>query len=179
MLWRDTGRAWVAPSPNLRSAEAALAYPGICLLEATNVSEGRGTESPFLTIGAPWLEPRPLLARLEVTGFRLEETAFTPRAGAAAPEPKYDGVLCKGLRLRTDGSAPIRGYELGLLLLRELRALHPEFRFLREGSALDRLLGTKSVREALDRGETVGAILRRERAATEAFRRERGRFLLY
>ena len=70
MPWRDTGRPWIAPSPNLRSAEAALAYPGTCLLEATNVSEGRGTESPFLLIGAPWMEPRRLLrdSRRRVSG---------------------------------------------------------------------------------------------------------------
>ncbi|MEW6337449.1 MAG: exo-beta-N-acetylmuramidase NamZ domain-containing protein, partial [Acidobacteriota bacterium] len=51
--WRDTGRIWVPPSPNLRSADAALAYPGTCLIEATNVSEGRGTDTPFLLFGAP------------------------------------------------------------------------------------------------------------------------------
>jgi uncharacterized protein YbbC (DUF1343 family) len=59
MLWEDTGRPWLPPSPNLRSAQAALAYPGVCLLEATNVSEGRGTETPFLLLGAPWLKAGP------------------------------------------------------------------------------------------------------------------------
>ncbi len=57
MLWQDTGLAWRSPSPNLRSADAALAYPGVALLEATNLSEGRGTEAPFLLFGAPWLDP--------------------------------------------------------------------------------------------------------------------------
>jgi uncharacterized protein YbbC (DUF1343 family) len=179
MLWRDTGRSWTAPSPNLRSAEAALAYPGTCLLEATNVSEGRGTASPFLLIGAPWMEPRLLLPRLEVPGFRLEAEKFTPRASAAAPQPKYEGVLCGGLRVRPEGPSAIRGYRLGLALLHELRALQPEFRFLREGAALDTLLGTKSVREAIERGETVDAILKRDRAAVEAFRRESEGALLY
>ena len=61
MVWADTGRSWVSPSPNLRSAEAALAYPGTALLEATNVSEGRGTATPFLIVGAPWIDPGRLL----------------------------------------------------------------------------------------------------------------------
>jgi uncharacterized protein YbbC (DUF1343 family) len=179
MLWRDTGRTWTAPSPNLRSADAALAYPGTCLLEATNVSEGRGTESPFLLIGAPWMEPRRLLARLEAPGFGFEALAFTPRASAAAPEPKYDGVSCNGLRVRPGDSAPIRGYRLGLALLQELRARQPQFHFLREGAALDTLLGTKSVREALQRGEATEAILKRDEPGIEAFRRERAAALLY
>jgi uncharacterized protein YbbC (DUF1343 family) len=179
MLWRDTGRVWTAPSPNLRSADAALAYPGTCLLEATNVSEGRGTESPFLLIGAPWMEPRRLISRLAVRGFRLEPAAFTPRASTAAPEPKYDGVQCNGLRLRPDDSSPVGGYRFGLALLRELRALEPRFHFLREGAALDTLLGTKSLREALDRGESVDAILKLDQPALEAFRRERDAVLLY
>ena len=58
MTWADTGRPWPRPSPNLRTAEAALAYPGVALLEATNVSEGRGTDAPFLLLGAPWLGRR-------------------------------------------------------------------------------------------------------------------------
>jgi uncharacterized protein YbbC (DUF1343 family) len=178
MLWRDTGRPWVAPSPNLRSADAALAYPGTCLLEATNVSEGRGTESPFLLIGAPWLEPERVLARLAPPGFTLAAEAFTPHGSPAAPEPKYEGALCAGLLVRPDGSSPSDGYRLGLMLLTALRA-EPGFRFLREGAALDALLGTRSVREALEGGETAEDIQRRDRPGHEAFRRQRGASLLY
>ena len=61
MTWQDTGRPWLNPSPNLRSPEAALAYPGTCLVEATNASEGRGTEAPFLLIGAPWVKPEAMV----------------------------------------------------------------------------------------------------------------------
>jgi uncharacterized protein YbbC (DUF1343 family) len=179
MLWRDTGRAWTAPSPNLRSADAALAYPGTCLLEATNVSEGRGTESPFLLFGAPWMEPRRLLAELEMAGFRLEVEAFTPKASVAAPGPKYEGTACAGVRVRPEGPSPIRGYKLGLTLLKRLRAVQPQFLFLREGAALDTLLGTSSVRAAIERGEPVEAIQARDQPATLAFRRERDAILLY
>ncbi len=179
MLWRDTGRPWVAPSPNLRSADAALAYPGTCLLEATNVSEGRGTDSPFLLFGAPWMEPRLLLAGLEVSGFRLEAAAFTPTASRAGPGPRYEGTRCAGVRVRPEGPSPIHGYKLGLTLLQRLRAVQPQFLLLKAGSALDSLLGTRSVRAALERGEAVEAIQQRDQAATLAFRREREAILLY
>jgi uncharacterized protein YbbC (DUF1343 family) len=84
----DTGRPWVPPSPNLRSAEVALTYPGTALLEATNLSEGRGTESPFLLFGAPWLDVSSVAT--SVPGFRLEPARFTPRSSPAAPRPKYE-----------------------------------------------------------------------------------------
>jgi uncharacterized protein YbbC (DUF1343 family) len=179
MLWEDTGLPWTAPSPNLRSAEAALAYPGTALLEATNVSEGRGSERPFLLVGAPWLTPRLLLPRIELPDFRLEVETFTPRASSAAPEPKYVGVHCAGLRVRPRGAGPVRGYRLGLHLLHELLALRPQFQLLREGAALDSLLGTSSVKDALLRGETVDAILKLDGPATFAFRVERKAALLY
>jgi uncharacterized protein YbbC (DUF1343 family) len=93
MTWADTGLTWVPPSPNLRTAEAALAYPGTCLLEATNVTEGRGTETPFLLIGAPWLRLEALIGRIpRAAGFRLEAVRFTPRSSPGARDPKYDGV---------------------------------------------------------------------------------------
>lgn len=179
MRWRDTGRPWVNPSPNLRSPEAALAYPGTCLLEATSVTEGRGTESPFLLLGAPWLKPRALSDRLQGKGFELEIVRFTPRSSPAARGPKYEGVACEGLRVDPDGGASLRPYRFGLELIRALRDLHPEFRLLRDGAALDTLLGTRRVREALERGETAEQLTERDAAGIEAFRRERARALLY
>ena len=97
MTWPDTGRPWVNPSPNLRSAEAALAYPGTCLLEATNATEGRGTDAPFLLIGAPWVKPEALAREAATPGFALDPAEFTPAASPAAPAPKLLGVACRGV----------------------------------------------------------------------------------
>jgi uncharacterized protein YbbC (DUF1343 family) len=177
MSWGDTGRAWVPPSPNLRTAEAALVYPGSALLEATNVSEGRGSDAPFLTIGAPWLEPGSLAA-LRAQGLELTAARFTPRASQAAPDAKYRDVECRGLRIAVKDAAGFRPYAFGLTLLQALRR-NRGFRWLREGAALDALLGTASVREALERGDASEAIVARDAAATEAFRRERAGALLY
>ena len=92
MTWADTGRAWVPPSPNLRTAEAALAYPGTCLLEATNVTEGRGTEAPFLLVGAPWVDAEAVRRRVAVPGLR----AGGRRASRRAPGPGRAAAQARG-----------------------------------------------------------------------------------
>ena len=178
MTWADTGRPWVNPSPNLRSAEAALAYPGTCLLEATNATEGRGTEAPFLLVGAPWVNAEAVAREAVTPGFALEPTTFTPEASAAAPKPKHLGALCHGLRVRVTDPAAARPWVLGLRLLIALRR-HPEFAWVREGAWLDTLSGTKAVRAALERGEGASAILAAEAPAIERWRRERAPSLLY
>ena len=179
MRWEETGRAWIPPSPNLRSPQAALAYPGTALLEATNLSEGRGTEAPFLLLGAPWLDAVTLARGVDagVFGFVLSPTAFTPRASDAAPSPKYRDARCLGLNV--SASAPVlRPYGLGLALLAAARR-QAGFRWLREGAVLDTLLGTRQVREAIERGDSVEAILASDAAAVDAFGRERAPLLLY
>ena len=178
MTWADTGRPWVNPSPNLRSAEAAIAYPGTCLLEATNASEGRGTEAPFLLVGAPWMKPEGVAREAATPGFALEPTTFTPAASAAAPTPKLRGEPCRGLRVRVTDAAAARPWTLGLRLLVALRR-HPEFAWVREGAWLDTLSGTKAVRVALERGDGVDAIVASEAPAIESWRRERAASLLY
>jgi len=178
MTWIDTGRPWVPPSPNLRTPEAALAYPGTCLVEATNLSEGRGTRAPFLLLGAPWLDPRPVIKAVRAQGFRLATASFTPAASPSAPEPKHEGLLCRGIRVRVADRRAVRPYALGLRLLAALRS-HPEFRWVREGAWLDALTATRRVREALDRGEPAEAILERDRPGLAAFAEERRAALLY
>jgi uncharacterized protein YbbC (DUF1343 family) len=177
MIWTDTGRAWANPSPNLRSPEAAIAYPGVALLEATNVSEGRGTDEPFLLFGAPWLRTPGLTAGVSVTGFALEPARFVPHASRAAASPKYKDVECKGLRVRVRDPRAAKPYELGISLLFELRK-QPEFQW-RKPDALDALLGTRKVRDMLRRGESVAAIVNSDVEAIQAYRQDRKDALLY
>lgn len=180
MVWADTGRPWVAPSPNLRSPDAALAYPGIALLEATNVSEGRGTESPFLLFGAPWMATRAeaLNAIVAPFGFSVEEASFVPGSSEAALHPRYEGQACAGFRVKALDSRVARPYAFGLTLLRTL-AREPAFRWTEDGRALDRLLGTERVRRALVAGRTTDEILAGDAADVDRFRAERRRALLY
>jgi uncharacterized protein YbbC (DUF1343 family) len=179
MTWPDTGRPWVPPSPNLRTAEAALVYPGTCVLEATNVTEGRGTEAPFLLLGAPWLRPEPLLAALKPPGLRLETTSFVPAASTAATEPKHLGQRCRGLRVHVEDAASVRPYAFGIALLAALRSTQPELRWVRDGEWLDTLLGTRKVRRALERGDASTAILAADEPGLESFERDRKGSLLY
>lgn len=178
MSWDDTGRPWVPPSPNLRSAEAALAYPGTCLLEATNVSEGRGTEWPFLVIGAPWLEGAAMASAASAAGFRQEPASFTPRTSPAAPRPRYEGSMCRGLRLHVDDPRSAEPYRLGVGLLLALRRLR-EFRWRDGGAALDALVGTSRLREAVDRRDSVDAIVAIDAERRKRYLEERRPALLY
>ncbi len=176
MTWADTGRPWVPPSPNLRSAESALAYPGTALLEATNLSEGRGTESPFLLLGAPWLDPSSLTAA--APGFHLEPARFTPRASPAAPQPKYADQECRGLGVRVADPATAEPYRLGVTLLAAL-SRQPGFAWRDGGDALTRLVGTPRLFERLRAGKTVEEILAADAADHAAWRRNRRPALLY
>jgi uncharacterized protein YbbC (DUF1343 family) len=176
MRWRDTGRVWVPPSPNLRTAEAALAYPGTCLFESTDATEGRGTDAPFLLLGAPWLDA-PALAKVRAPGFALTTTSFQPRASEAAPAPKHRDVLCQGIRVEVTDASASRPYELGIRLLHALRT-QKGFRWTREG-ALDWLVGTRALRLALERGDTPEAILAGDADHLARWERERAPFLLY
>jgi uncharacterized protein YbbC (DUF1343 family) len=176
MSWKDTGRPWPSLAPNLRSPEAALAYPALGLLEATNVSEGRGTDQPFLLFGAPWLE-NGKLPPVSATGFVIEPARFTPRASAFAVNPKHKDAECVGGRVSVRDADASRPYELGIQLLRFLHAQHG-FAWAAP-TALDDLVGTSRLRRALDSGESVAQILAADAAAIEKFRRDRVRFLLY
>jgi uncharacterized protein YbbC (DUF1343 family) len=176
MRWPDTGREWVPPSPNLRTAEAALAYPGTCLVESTRATEGRGTEAPFLLIGAPWADAG-ALASVRSTGYALAKARFTPRASGAAPSPKHRDVECAGVRVSVTDASATRPYELGLRLLQALRK-QAGFGWTRDG-ALDWLVGTRRLREAIERGDSVEAMLDANAADLAAWERERAPSLLY
>ena len=182
MTWDDTGLRWVAPSPNLRSAEAAQAYPGVCLLEATNVSEGRGTDAPFLRFGAPWLDVSALVVALrgaaKQAGFGLEPTTFVPRAGPADPAPKHEGHECHGLAVRVIVPRAVRPYAFGVALLAALRR-QPSFAWPDGGAALDRLVGSRGLFAGLEAGQSAAEILASDDAAIAAFRRSRASILLY
>jgi beta-N-acetylhexosaminidase len=178
MTWADTGRSWVPPSPNLRDPDAVLAYPGVALLAMTNVSEGRGTETPFLLLGAPWIKTEDLLAAVTVPGFALEAATFTPKESDAAPDPVHEGTECAGARVKVTDAKAARPYTLGVALLRALRA-QPGFEWREGGAAFDARVGTRRLREALERGLTVEAIVEADAAAIEAFKAQRKASLLY
>jgi len=164
-LWYDeTGLPWINPSPNIRSVTQALLYSGVGLLEATNLSVGRGTDTPFEVVGAPWIDPWSLAEAMNqkgLPGVRFEPMLFTPTAD------RYAGHEVSGVRLQVTDREAIRPVTVALALAGEIRArYHQKF----SADAIQNLLVNRSTIWALLRGEP----LPRLRAWAEA---ERGDFL--
>ena len=169
----DTGLRWRRPSPNLPRAESALLYPAVGLLESTNLSVGRGTARPFEQFGAPWLDPRGVLADLavlRVPGVRFSATTYTP---SAAP---YAGQPCQGIRLQVTNPDVYRPTRTALAIAQVLRARHAGNW---KGEGLTRLLGDQRTYDALLAGTQSGALPRLWGAELHTFAQKREQVLLY
>lgn len=168
-----TGLAWRDPSPNLKTIDGTLLYPGLALLEFTNLSVGRGTATPFEHVGAPWLDAERAareLAALELPGVRIETTEMRPGTGP------YAGERCPGLRFRVVDRDALRAVPVGLALARTLDRLHPD-RW--DASALDRLLCCRRLAQDLLTERPLDELLREVRIAAERFVERRRPYLLY
>jgi uncharacterized protein YbbC (DUF1343 family) len=173
--WFDsTGLTWINPSPNLRSQRAAELYTGLGLIETSNISVGRGTDTPFELLGAPWIDARTfartLNARL-LPGIRFVPVNFTP----AAPYP-YAGQLCHGVSLLVMDRNALDGPELGIEIASALWKLYPNDYKLDQ---IDHLLVNKSVLDALRSGEDPQRIAGDWRVALDAFMQRREAYLEY
>lgn len=180
-LWFDeTGLPWIDPSPNIRSLEAALHYAGVVLFEATNLTVGRGTEAPMSYVGAPWLDAPALLERLaryELRGIALDTARFVPQGPEGAWIP-YRGEPVRALRLRVTDRDAYQPVFLALVLLHEIRSLHPrDFRITNDG--FTQMLGSRWARAAFDRGDDPREIWRRWEAELRAWQAVRERYRLY
>jgi uncharacterized protein YbbC (DUF1343 family) len=184
MDFEDTGLHWVLPSPNMPTLDTALVYPGQCLLEGTNLSEGRGTTRPFELCGAPWLDSRKLCRRLaeeDLPGVVFRPAWFQPTFH------KFAGQRCGGLQVHVTDRAAFRPVRTGLAVLaclRELSGRHFDWRretyeFVSDRLAIDLLMGSDRERLALDAGTPPGEIARHWEPEEEAFRKRRRPFLIY
>ncbi len=172
--WFDeTGLPWVNPSPNIRSLREALLYSGLGLLEATNVSVGRGTETPFEVVGAPWIEPHGLaeaMNRRKLPGVRFEPVWFTPTADI------YARIGCAGVRLVVTDRDAIRPVTVALALARTLRERHRD-QFRPEN--IQNLLVNRSTMWAFLRGEPLWRVLTRVETERSSFLNRRASYLIY
>jgi uncharacterized protein YbbC (DUF1343 family) len=159
-FFSETALPWVFPSPNIPSWETALLYPGMVLLEGTNISEGRGTTLPFQLFGAPFLRQHELFKRLQ--DFGLEGVVLRP----VSFEPVFDkwqGQVCSGFQIHISDHRQVRPYRFGLCLLQALQQTHPEnFRWLpppyeyeTEKLPIDILIGNGTIRQQLEDGTGV------------------------
>lgn len=184
MRWEDTELPWVPPSPNMPTTDTALVYPGGCLLEGTNLSEGRGTTRPFESVGAPWLDAHAYAEAL--TAERLPGVVFRP-ARFRPTFQKWAGQVCDGVQLHVTDRARFKPFLTGLALVAVARRLaprafrwrRPPYEFEHRRLPIDILLGTDRVRRALERGQLLGAIERSWQGDLARWRRRRAAVLLY
>ena len=175
MFYDDCDLPFVLPSPNLPSVDCALLYVGTCLIEGTNLSEGRGTTKPFEFIGAPWLKSRETIAltretmnRLDLAGVLLRETYFTPTFS------KHEGQMCAGIQLHITDRDAVRPFDTALCLISAIRQLHGEFSF--RDSFMKHLFGSD---EILAQSFDVPSYLASQKGSVTAYARAVEPYRLY
>ena len=182
--FEGTGLPWVFPSPNMPTPDAALVYPGMCLLEGTNLSEGRGTTRPFHLFGAPWLDGRQLAHDLDAEG--LPGVRFRP-AGFTPTWDKHAGKGCHGVELHVHDPEAFRPFRTGLACVAVARAQDPDrfawrdepYEFVSGVPAFDLLCGSDRERRAIEAGDGWREMARAFAGEERAFARRRRRFLRY
>ena len=173
--WFDeTGLPWAYTSPNLPQLTTAIVYPGMCLLEGTNLSVGRGTALPFEICGAPWVDGEALasaLNALHLPGARFRPVRFAPTAD------RFTGEECEGVQVHVRDRSALRPVRLGLHVVETLRALYPER--VAWNTHFDRLMGGPRVREALEAGHRAREIAAEWSDVEAGFAKARAECLLY
>jgi uncharacterized protein YbbC (DUF1343 family) len=172
--WFDsTGEVWTNPSPNLRSLTEAVLYPGVGLIEGSNISVGRGTDTPFELVGAPWIDPATLahyLNERQIGGVRFVPTRFKPTAS------NYANQLCGGVGIVLIDRDGLDAPEMGLEIAAALHHLYPgQFKM----EALDALLLNRATLDALIAGNDPQRIAEDWQEAIAKFNAMRSKYLLY
>lgn len=181
MWYNQTGLRWIPPSPNMTTLDTAAVYPGMCLFEGTNLSEGRGTGDPFLTVGAPFIDAkrwRESIPTELLSGLTIEETSFTPVSiPGKAEKPKFQNRRCFGLKLIPNEYERIRSIELAVALLCSAKKLFPDdFQVTR---TMDRLWGGEDLRAMIDENNSFSDIVDLYRNDLDSFESVRTRYLMY
>jgi uncharacterized protein YbbC (DUF1343 family)/CubicO group peptidase (beta-lactamase class C family) len=169
----QTGLAWVNPSPNLRSVDEELLYPGVGLLEGTNLSVGRGTSTPFELVGAPWIDGDALadaLSHEHVPGVRFQVASFTPTAST------HKGAACRGVKIVITDRSPFEAVRTGLALARAIATLYPNDW---HAGDLEKLVQEPRVVDAVRGGASLDAIMTLAGAGVASWRATRDKYLLY
>ncbi|MBI1325240.1 DUF1343 domain-containing protein [bacterium] len=173
MFWDETGLMWTNPSPNMRSLTEAILYPGVGLIEATNVATGRGTDTPFERVGAPWIDSRKwaeALNALQLPGVRFVPTTFTPT------ERQYAREKCNGVFVQMTDRDSIRGVDIGLAMAATLRKLYPEEW---KPEKLDVICVNRKLVEAVTAGRSFAQLKAIAHSGDAAYAERRAKALIY
>ncbi|MEO7367840.1 MAG: DUF1343 domain-containing protein [Gemmatimonadaceae bacterium] len=177
MWWDDTGMAWINPSPNIRNVDAAILYPGMSFFEATNVSEGRGTELPFRVVGARWLSDAASIATA-MNAKHLPGVTFNATSETVGRGEKFNGEKIPMVRLTITNRNTIRSSVIAVHLLREIYARHPRQFKWQPGQGIEELSGTKQLRMTVENGR-IDNLLDRWGQESDAFLRNASEIRLY
>jgi uncharacterized protein YbbC (DUF1343 family) len=184
MWWDETGLPWVIPSPNMPTVGTATVYPGMCLIEGTNLSEGRGTTHPFELFGAPWLEPFQLAEKLNaigLPGIRFRPHYFMPTF------QKHAGKVCGGVELHVTNRAVFEPYRTGLWCVKVARDVDPAqfdwrretYEFVSDRLAIDLLAGSARYRELVESEGNIEDWVAEWKEPLRVFAKSREELLLY
>jgi len=175
-MWYDkTSLRFIKTSPNMPDIETAAIYPGLCLLEGTNVSEARGTAMPFRQFGSPWIDSRVLAGRLNglnLPAMRFEPVSFTPASS------KYKGRECHGVRILVADRDRLEPYFSGVKIVNEICRMYPD-QFEWRASHFDRLCGTSKIRNAIISNSSLDVLKSNWQKELEAFLKIRAGYLIY
>jgi uncharacterized protein YbbC (DUF1343 family) len=184
LYFEDAKLPWVLPSPNMPTVDTAITYPGQCLLEGTNLSEGRGTTRPFEIFGAPWIDPNKLVAGLaayQLGGVIFRAMYFQPTFS------KHAGALCGGAQIHVTDRHQFKPVKFTLCLLHWLLQTYPEqfrwkdppYEYVTDRLPIDILFGNSWIREELEKGTHPDEIERRWTSPQQDFVKLRKKHLLY
>jgi uncharacterized protein YbbC (DUF1343 family) len=184
MTFPQTGLPWIPPSPNIPTFDSALVYPGQVLLEGTNISEGRGTTTPFELFGAPFIDAAALREKLKQRRFRgvtLRPTVFRPTFG------KWQGTPCKGFQIHVSNTKEYRPYATALAILQDIFTLHPNeaawfqppYEYELTKRPIDILTGDAKIRKAIEEGGDLKTLQSSWQSELKAFLKVTRKFCLY
>ena len=178
----DCGLKWINPSPNMNSLNTAIVYPGMCLIEGINVSEGRGTFTPFLKIGAPYINSELLISELSgfgIEGIKINPVNFSPKSiEKMSVNPKYKNEICNGIELNVTDREKFEALKFGVILIYAIHKLYPE-KFEFRNNWLDKLFGRTYLREMISNNRQPSEIFEKWVDDVQKFRNLREKYLLY
>ncbi|MFA6619279.1 MAG: DUF1343 domain-containing protein [Candidatus Neomarinimicrobiota bacterium] len=178
-----TKQNWVNPSPNIRNINEALVYPGTCFFEATNFSEGRGSDKPFEWVGAPFVNSEELITTLEaknIAGVELQAVSFVPTVPADKPfKPKFNEKECHGIAITVTDPMNYKALEFGMHLIEVLLELYPDDFKISRPEWMHKLWGNRLAYEMFMQGDSANDIIKTYENELTQFKNIREKYLLY
>lgn len=184
MLWPETGMSWISPSPNIPTFETALIYSGACFFERTSASEGRGTQNPFIQLGAPWVDGKALASELNnknLPGLKFESVSFTPKCiEGMDSNPEWEGVLLEGIRYHVTNPYSVKPVAAGIHVLQTFYTESKqkgEYNFL--SPTVKKLAGTDRLYKMVEAGKPVTEIIDSWVKEVKVFKKKSNKYFLY